>query len=263
MATHLDLEEQEQLDPLKAFWKQYGNLITWVLIIGFGAHCRVQRLELVAARPGIEGRAPCTTSSTPPRRPATPTKAARVFADLKDRYARTAFAQQAGLLAAKTAVRQGRRPTRRTGHAGVGRRERERRRVPHHRAAAARRRAGSMQKKYDEALKQLDGATAPPFQALVADRRGDILLAQGKSDEAKAAYRKAWDAMADASNYRRLVEAKLTSLGAAPTAPSAAAGARKRSRQVIRVRSWPALAAVLLAAGARAPTSRSRRRSNR
>src|SRR3954462_5904681 len=32
MATHLDLEEQEQLDQLKHFWKQYGNLITWLLI---------------------------------------------------------------------------------------------------------------------------------------------------------------------------------------------------------------------------------------
>jgi hypothetical protein len=29
MATQLDLQEQEQLDALKAFWKQYGNLITW------------------------------------------------------------------------------------------------------------------------------------------------------------------------------------------------------------------------------------------
>ena len=40
MATHLDLEEQEQLDQLKAFWKQYGNLITWALTIvlaGFAA----------------------------------------------------------------------------------------------------------------------------------------------------------------------------------------------------------------------------------
>ena len=34
MATHLDLEEQEQIDALKAFWNQYGNLITWVLVIG-------------------------------------------------------------------------------------------------------------------------------------------------------------------------------------------------------------------------------------
>jgi predicted negative regulator of RcsB-dependent stress response len=32
MATHLDLEEQEQLDQLKAFWNRYGNLLTWVLI---------------------------------------------------------------------------------------------------------------------------------------------------------------------------------------------------------------------------------------
>jgi predicted negative regulator of RcsB-dependent stress response len=32
MANHLDLEEQEQLDQLKHFWKQYGNLITWGLI---------------------------------------------------------------------------------------------------------------------------------------------------------------------------------------------------------------------------------------
>ena len=33
MANHFDLEEQEQLDQLKHFWKQYGNLISWLLII--------------------------------------------------------------------------------------------------------------------------------------------------------------------------------------------------------------------------------------
>ena len=37
MANHLDLEEQEQLDQLKHFWKQYGNLITWALIVVLGA----------------------------------------------------------------------------------------------------------------------------------------------------------------------------------------------------------------------------------
>ena len=36
MATHLDLQEQEQVDQLKAFWKQYGNLITWTLILALG-----------------------------------------------------------------------------------------------------------------------------------------------------------------------------------------------------------------------------------
>ena len=38
MATHLDLEEQEQLDQLKAFWKQYGNLVSWVLIVVLGGY---------------------------------------------------------------------------------------------------------------------------------------------------------------------------------------------------------------------------------
>jgi predicted negative regulator of RcsB-dependent stress response len=37
MATHVDLEEQEQLDQLKAFWKQYGNLISWLLVLVLGA----------------------------------------------------------------------------------------------------------------------------------------------------------------------------------------------------------------------------------
>lgn len=36
MANQLDLEEQEQLDQLKHFWQQYGNLITWGLIIVLG-----------------------------------------------------------------------------------------------------------------------------------------------------------------------------------------------------------------------------------
>ena len=38
MATHLDLEEQEQLDQLKAFWNEYGNLITTVLVLAVGAY---------------------------------------------------------------------------------------------------------------------------------------------------------------------------------------------------------------------------------
>ena len=37
MASHLDLEEQEQLDQLKAFWKRWGNLITWVLTAALAA----------------------------------------------------------------------------------------------------------------------------------------------------------------------------------------------------------------------------------
>jgi predicted negative regulator of RcsB-dependent stress response len=65
--------------------------------------------------------------------------------------------------------------------------------------------------------------------ALVADRRGDVLLAQGKTAEARAAYQAAYKAMDEKIDYRRLVEAKLTALGAAPTPrpPPRASGAAK------------------------------------
>jgi predicted negative regulator of RcsB-dependent stress response len=50
-----------------------------------------------------------------------------------------------------------------------------------------------------------------------------VLAAAGKKDEAKAAYQAAWKAMDDKADYRRLVDAKLTALGAAPAAPASAA----------------------------------------
>ena len=37
MATY-DNEQQEQLEQFKHFWKQYGNLITWVLVLVLGAY---------------------------------------------------------------------------------------------------------------------------------------------------------------------------------------------------------------------------------
>ena len=82
-------------------------------------------------------------------------------------------------------------------------------------------------KQYDEALKMLDEAKSPTFEALVADRRGDLLLAQGKTDQARTAFQAAWAAMDEKLDYRRLIEAKLVSLAAAPAASAAASGASK------------------------------------
>ena len=53
-------------------------------------------------------------------------------------------------------------------------------------------------KAYDEALKQLSGDFPKEFEALVADRRGDIYNLQGKKAEAKAEYLKAYKGFDDA-----------------------------------------------------------------
>jgi len=215
MATHLDLQEQEQLDQIKHFWNQYGNLITWTLIAVLGSFAAWngwnwwQRDQAVKAGAMFDELDKAAQAGDAER-------AARVFADLKDRYPRTAYAQQGGLLAAKVQFEKGQLDGASAALAWVGENAVE----TEYRTLARLRLAGVLldQKKYDEALKQLDGATAKEFEALVADRRGDVLLVQGKKDEAKAAYLKAWQAMDPKIDYRRLIDAKLTSLGAAPEA---------------------------------------------
>jgi len=222
MATQLDLQEQEQIDALKAFWNQYGNLVTWALILALGAFAawngwnwyqRDQATKAGAMYDELERAAQANDAE----------KAGRVFADLRERFPRTAFAQQAGLLAAKVQVEREKPDDARASLAWVAEHaiEDEVKTVAHLRLAGLNLDA----KKFDDALKELDAAKAPGFEALVADRRGDVLLAQGKPGEAAAAYKSAWSAMAETVDYRRVVEAKLVSIGAAPGAPAAASAA--------------------------------------
>ena len=56
-------------------------------------------------------------------------------------------------------------------------------------------------------------------------------MAQGKTDDAKASYTKAWQAMDATIEYRQLIEAKLTALGAAPAAPATDAAASSGAAQ--------------------------------
>jgi predicted negative regulator of RcsB-dependent stress response len=155
-------------------------------------------------------------------------KAGRVFVDLRTRYGGTAFAEQGGLLTAKVQAAKGQTDAAKASLTWVAEQATE-----DEVRTIARLRLAAMQadgKLYDEALKTLGTASAAGFEALVADRRGDILAAQGKKDEARAAYQAAYQAMGEKVDYRRLIEAKLTAMGAAPDAAStgtAASGAAK------------------------------------
>jgi predicted negative regulator of RcsB-dependent stress response len=71
-------------------------------------------------------------------------------------------------------------------------------------------------KAFDDALKQLNGSFPANFEALVADRKGDIFMLQGKRTQALAEYEKAYKNFEDRAEYRRLVEVKLNSLGVDP-----------------------------------------------
>ena len=154
-------------------------------------------------------------------------RSARVFADLKERFPRTTYTEQAALLAAKVQADKGQTDAALAtlGWVSDNGGDDELRCVAHLRAAGL-----LMDKKqYDAALAQLDAAAqgkgAKEFEALLADRRGDVLLAQGKKDDARKAFEAAYKAMDDKLEYRRLIDAKLTALGAAPAAAAASAAA--------------------------------------
>lgn len=219
MATSLDLQEQEQLDELKAFWKKYGNLITWLLIAVLAAYAawngwnwyqRDQGLKAGAMYDELERAAQAGDAD----------KVSRVFGDLRQRFPGTAHAAHGGLLAARVQFEKGQADAAKASLAWVA----DSAKPEELRTIARLRLAGLLldAKQHDEALKQLDGADAAEFAALVADRRGDVLAAQGKPAEARAAYESAYKTMPETVEYRRLVEAKLTALGAAPAASGAA-----------------------------------------
>ncbi|MEO8021838.1 tetratricopeptide repeat protein [Polaromonas sp.] len=235
MAKHLDLEEQEQLDELKHFWKQYGDLITWSLIAIFGAFAawngynywqRDQAAKAAVMYDEVERAAQSGDTS----------RLDRAFADMKERFAGTAFAQQAGLMAAKTYYDKGNLDAAKTSLNWVAGKSAD----EGYQAIAKLRLAGLLleSKAYDEALQLLSGAFPKDFAALAADRRGDILTAQGKKAEARAEYEKAYKGMDERTEYRRLVEVKLNALGLNPSAalasPAAAAAASPASAPEVK-----------------------------
>lgn len=209
MARHLDLEEQEQLDELKHFWNQWGNLITWLLIAVFGAFAAWNGWNYWQRSESLKASALYDEAE----RAATAGDAGRVdqaIKDLQDKYGRTAYAQQGSLLAARFFSEQSKPDQAKAALQWAADKAKD-----EGLQAVARLRLASLLvegKAYDDALKQLSSLPAE-FEALAADRRGDIYSLQGKKEEAKAEYLKAWKGFEAGTEYRGLVEVKLTAMG--------------------------------------------------
>ncbi|MBL0918250.1 MAG: tetratricopeptide repeat protein [Hydrogenophaga sp.] len=212
MAKHLDLEEQEQLDQLKHFWARYGNAISWVLIVVFGSFAawngwnwweRNQGAKAAALYEELDSAVAAKDIE----------RTERVLTDMRASFARTTYAAQAGLLAGKTLFEAGQHDKAREALQGVinGSKDAGLQAVARLRLASVELEAG----RADDALKALQATVPAAFEPLLADRRGDVLMAQSKPDEAKAQYQAAWNAMEPRSDARRLVAIKLAALGVA------------------------------------------------
>lgn len=207
-----DLEEQEQLENIKAWWRQYGNFLTWLLIaclLAFAAWNGWnywQRKQAGEAALLYEQVMKAAESRDVER-----TK--RAAGDLEQKFGKTAYGQMSAMVAAKVLYDAGDLAGAKT-HLQWA--------VDHgdgeyvHLARV--RLAGVLldEKAYDQGLALLKDEPPAPFVSLYADRRGDLLAAQDKRDEARAAYQKALDKMgAGDASMRQIIQFKLDALGTA------------------------------------------------
>lgn len=204
-------DEQESIESVKAWWARWGNLSTWVLLVallaaaGWNGWNYWQRHQAAQAAGLYEAALQAANGNDL-------AQIARAAADMENQYGRTAYAQMTALAAAKALYAAGDE---------AGAKAQLQWTVDHaqddaYRQIAKLRLAQLLldEKAYDAGLALLDGTPPDAFKGLVADRRGDLLAAQGKAADARAAYTLALGALPqDDASLRQLVQFKLDALG--------------------------------------------------
>lgn len=214
-----DLEEQEQIASLKAWWDKYGNATTWVLIAALAAYSgytywkfrgRDQSQQASALYNALQNAVEAKDNA----------KALRAAGDIESKFGSTAYASMAALVAAKSSFDANDLKSAKTQlqwAADNG--------ADEFKAVAKIRLAGVLldEKAYPEALKALEGDVPAQFAGAVADRKGDILAAQNKLAEARTAYQAALDAIDKKNPGRQLIQMKLEAIGGTVPAEKGAA----------------------------------------
>ena len=242
-----DLEEQEQLDDLKAWWKRWGNLVSGIVIAVCVAIVGVQgwrwwkhsQAEQASVLYGAVVAASRSNDAA---------KAKDAQAQLADRFAGTGYAPRGAMLLAallwKSGDKAGAQAQLQFALDRSG--EDDLKQIARFRLAEVL----FDQKKNDEALRLLDAKHDEPFAGIYADLTGDILAASGRKDEARTAYQTALAKLDSKSPYRSYVQVKLDSLGGPVAAPGGGAAAPAPAGAP-----GPAPAAPPAAAGAAAPAA--------
>jgi len=209
MATY-DLDEQERLDELKAWWKRWGNLVMIGLAVAIAAAAGWRYWQNRAVTQSLE--AATVYEKLTQSLAANDVKGAReAGAMLIDQYKGTAYAPRAALLLAKLNVagQDLKSAQAQLEWAAANSKEPAVKDLAHLRLAGVQ----LDQKQYDAALRTLSGTHSDAFAFRFHDLRGDVLLAQGKQADARAAYQEAFSKMQEDNPYRTIVELKLDSLG--------------------------------------------------
>ena len=208
-----DLEEQEQLAALKAWWQENGGLVvtmaSLVLVVlaawqGWNYYQRNQAVQASGLYDAVQKAA----------RDGDLKQVRETAGAILEGYPRTSYAAMAALVSAKAHFQGGDLKTARAQLSWVAENARD-----EGMQDIARLRLASVmldEKAYEDALKVLDAKHGAAFDALYLAARADVLVAQGKKDDARGAYQAALD-KADARDaaLRGSIQLRLEALGTA------------------------------------------------
>jgi len=213
-----DLEEQDKLEDLKAWWSQWGNVVAGAVIALCLAVVGVQGWRWWSQHQAEQASVLYEAVSTAARANDT-VKAKDAMAQLADKYGGTAYAPRGALLVAAMLFDSGDKAGAKAQLSSVIDRdsEDELKQIARLRLAAIL----ADDKQYDDALRTLDAKHDAAFDGVYADARGDILVGAGRTEEARAAYQLALTRLDQKSQLRNFVQAKLDTLGG-PSAPPVA-----------------------------------------
>lgn len=205
----LDLEEQDQLDALKTWWKTNGNKVLIVVatvaavIIGYQGwkQYQVQQSQAASEKFMLLGDTSPTDVET----------IKSLSAEIMDKYPSTPYAARAALISAKTNYNAKDIDSAKLQSEWAYKNAKE----DAVKSLAQLQLAGILfeQKDYDAALKLVNESHEASFDGLFNDLKGDILVAQGKPEEAKVAYQEAVKSFEFGSRYARYTQHKLEALG--------------------------------------------------
>jgi predicted negative regulator of RcsB-dependent stress response len=208
-----DLEEQEKLDALKAWWERYGTAsmaLLLAIVVAFAGWRAWQWYQSHQAGQAM-GYYEALESAAGQQGDDAVVRIKAASMALRDDYARSGYTAR-GVLVAAWALQQRKDLD--------GAREQLQWLVsdkadPAFQAVARLRLAGVLlaQKQYQPALDQLKGTAPDGFAALYADRRGDILAAQGQKPQAKQAWEDALKALGT-DPAAQIIQLKIDALGA-------------------------------------------------
>ena len=207
----LDLEEQEQVAELKAWWKQHGNFIVTAVLAAALAFAGWQGWRWYSASQAAHAAAVFDTLAKAAQ--AGDAKALRDSAGtLIESYPRTLYASMGALVAARFHFDRNDAKSAKAQLQWVV----DNAPSDDFRDIARLRLAAVLvdEKAYDEALKALDASHAAAYESQYAALRGDALLAKNQREEARAAYKLALDkAGREQGAFRESVRVRLEALG--------------------------------------------------